>query len=108
MPPKQKAKHVKLSDEDVDELLSNGGLKPQTLKRKKAVLDDFKQFISDDGQDFETILKDPAMVERCMIKYLAGIRVQVKGKTVVPKLNYLQTILSHLRGELTKLTGKLF
>ena len=86
---------------------SEGRLNEETRKRRKAVLDDFKQTVSESGENFDDLIKEKEDLERFMVNFLDGYKVLDKatGKAIPPKDNTLNFIRSNLKCALSDLTG---
>ena len=100
-------------DDDLDKIMSaEGRLEDTTVKGRKAVLDKFKAFIANNGEEsFEELLEpnedSKKRLEKAMVKYLANFTVKNKstGKEDVPKGNTLNSYISNLKCALSELTN---
>lgn len=101
-------KILDIKDDDIDNLIEKGGLKPETLARRKIVLDSFLKFVADQGQNFDEIKTNFEALEKLGIKFLEGYRVQDKKNKenyIRPKDNYLAFLKSNLVVALEHQTG---
>ena len=101
-------KILDIDDEDIDSLIERGGLKPETLARRKYILDAFQKFVAEKSLDFEEVKKNFDELEKLVVKYLEGYRVEDKknkGNFIRPKDNYLTFLKSNLVVALENLTG---
>ena len=96
----------KTTDEELKELISGGNLKPETLRRQRSVLANFKQDLSDANVQLEDIKDDPKAMSKHISMYLNNIRV-AKARTgpdknvmIRPKTGYLAVTFSHLKSAL--------
>ena len=96
----------KTTDDELQELIAGGGLKPDTLAKQKSVLAKFKEGLEEDNVKLEDIKDDKQLMSNHISKYLNNIRV-AKGRTgedknvmIRPKTGYLMVILSHLKSSL--------
>ena len=96
-----------ISDEDIQKLLTEGGLKPETLKRRKQVYHNFAEFVANSGADIQQILPNKPLLESNALKFLEGYRVKKKGsdELIRPKAAYFNYLTSLLRSELLSITG---
>ena len=70
--------HGEIDDQEIEDLVKNGGLKPDTLQRRKKVGEDFSKFVEETlampVQDL--ISGERAQLEQAVIKYFGTIRLK--------------------------------
>ena len=101
-------KIIDVGDDEIDKLIEKGGLKAETLQRRKAILEAFKKYIAEKDLAFEEVLKEYEPLENHMLKFLEGYRVQDKKdktKDIRPKDSYFLFIKSNLTVALEDLSG---
>ena len=119
MPPKKR----KTSDADkgeenrLEKLMSaQGKLQESTRKRRTAVLDDFKNNVTDAGINFDVLMEQQnteegkQQLEKAMVSFLDNYKVLDKetNKPIRPKANTLDFIRSNLKSALSEITGHNF
>ena len=99
--------NVNITEDEIEGLINSGGVKEETIKKRKIVLDRFNIYIADQKEPLGEVMNDKSRVERLLLKYLESLRITKRGTSekVRPKALYFENILSHLKSELTVQTG---
>lgn len=99
---------VETSKEAVQALFAEAGNTKKTLNEKKLVVQQFQKWCAEKNIGFEDLLKDDKLLKFSFIEYLESYRVKSKsdGQLIRPKAGYLNKVKSHLKTELTRLSGE--
>ena len=74
-------KNVKVDPDRVQELLANGGLKPDTLKKRARALDGLENFLKENCRlSVDEAIKDPSF-ESLLMSYFECLRVEQKDES---------------------------
>ena len=94
------------SEEDIEQLLTEGGLHPKTLKRRANLLKQFQSYVTETGGVFEELLESQEQLETYFVRFLEAYRVLDKKtkEQIRPKQTTFNFIGSMLKSELLKQT----
>ena len=82
----------------LESLVRTGGVKDQTLKKRKYFADLVDNYIQKkQSKTLVELLDDPGELEKTLLSYFESLRVDTEGKTQLPKKNYLDSVFSNIK-----------
>ena len=101
-------KFVDSTEEELQVLLDEGGLKKDTLKRRKRILEWFESELTRRNLDQNEIIGSKELLDNAVVKFLEDFRVPNptnKNEMMRPKAGYFNFVRSCLKSELSEKSG---
>jgi hypothetical protein len=98
---------VEVNPDKLDQLIQNGGLAKDTLRRRELCVVSFREFVTASDETLEGLIEraDLEKLDRLVANYFMTFRVKNKDGVIdLPKKNTIDGHKSHLKCEVLKLS----